>query len=348
VNRILRTGLIGLSIAVAAILVALYYRHYGRYPSTDDAYVDADVVGIVAQVAGPIVKLPIRDNQAVRAGDLLFEIDPRPFRIQAEQARAELDRTGQDVSALTDEVTSAEAGVRYAQASLRLAETQWKRVEPLSKIGAVPYQDRDKAQASLDGARAGLDNANAVLSEARANLGEADANNAEIRAAVAELESAELQLSYATVVAPVNGYVTDLTLSPGSYANVGSPILSLVNTDSWRVVAYMKETQLRHIRPGQPTRVFLPAYPGVRFDGLVQGIGWGVEQQDSEGELGPDGVPSVSPTVDWVRMAQRFPVRITLVDRDLAHPLRKGMRASVRIDATLDDASDDGGTGGGS
>jgi multidrug efflux system membrane fusion protein len=110
----------------------------------------------------------------------------------------------------------------------------------------------------------------------------------------------------------------------------------------------MKETQLRHIRIGQPTRVFLPAYPGVRFEGLVQGIGWGVEQQDSEGEMGPDGVPSVSPTVDWVRMAQRFPVRITLVDRDLAHPLRKGMRASVRIDAIADDASDDGGTGGGS
>jgi len=135
------------------------------------------------------------------------------------------------------------------------------------------------------------------------------------------------------VVAPVNGYVTDLTLSPGSYASVGSPMLSLVNTDSWRVVAYMKETQLRFIRPGQPARLYLPADPDIRFDGVVQGIGWGVEQQDSEGELGEDGVPNVSPTVDWVRMAQRFPVRITLIDPDPAHPLRKGMRATVRIDA---------------
>ncbi len=97
--------------------------------------------------------------------------------------------------------------------------------------------------------------------------------------------------------------------------------------------------------PGQPTRVYLPAYPGFRFDGLVQGIGWGVEQQDSEGELGPDGVPSVSPTVDWVRMAQRFPVRITLVDPDRAHPLRKGMRATVRIDATGEPGADDDGPG---
>jgi multidrug resistance efflux pump len=327
-----RNAIIAASVVFAAVLAALVFRHTERYPTTDDAYVDADVVGIVAQVAGPIVKLPVADNQAVRAGELLFEIDPRPFRIEVDQARAELDRTGFDVTALADAVTSAEAGVRYSKAQLRLAETQWRRVEPLSEIGAVPFQDRDKAQASLDGARAGLENATAELAQARANLGEADANNPDIRAAVARLENAELELSYATVAAPVNGYVTDLDLSPGSYASVGSPMLSLVNTDSWRVVAYYKETQLESIRPGQPAAVYLPAYPGVHFEGSVQGIGWGVEQQEGDGARGPSGVPSVTPTVDWVRMAQRFPVRITLPDTDPDHPLRKGMRATVRID----------------
>ena len=182
-----RNAIIAASLVFAAVLAALLLRQSERYPATDDAYVDADVVGIVAQVAGPIVKLPVADNQAVRAGELLFEIDPRPFRIEVEQARAELDRTGLDVTALADAVTSAEAGVRYAEAQLRLAETQWRRVEPLSKIGAVPFQDRDKAQAALDGARAGLENAEAELAQARANLGEADANNPDIRAAVAQL-----------------------------------------------------------------------------------------------------------------------------------------------------------------
>jgi multidrug efflux system membrane fusion protein len=247
-----------------------------------------------------------------------------------------LDRSGQDVTVLADKVTRAEAGIRYSQAQLRLAETQWKRVEPLSKIGALPFQDRDKAQASLDAARAGLDNARATLAQARADLGEADANNPEIRAAVAQLENAELALSYATVVAPVNGYVTDLGLSPGSYASVGSPMLSLVNGDSWRLVAYYREDQLEGIRPGQPATAYLPAYPGVRFEGSVQGIGWGVEQQQGDGERGPSGVPSVTPTVDWVRMAQRFPVRITIPDTDPEHPLRKGMRATVRIDTTAE------------
>lgn len=342
-NRAQRTGIIAVSIAVAAMLATLYYRHAERYPSTDDAYVDADVVGIVAQVAGPIVHLPIQDNQAIRTGDLLFEVDPRPFQIAVAGARAELDKTGQNVSALADQVASAEAQLREAGAKLRLAQTQWKRVEPLAKLGALPFQDRDKAQAQLDDARAELADAQAQLTKAQHQLGESGEDNADVRAALAQLESAELQLSYTRIVAPVNGYVTDLELSPGSYANVGSPMLSLVNTDSWHVVAYMKETQLRDIRPAQPTRIDLPAYSGIRFDGLVQGIGWGVEQQDSEGELGPDGVPSVSPTVDWVRMAQRFPVRIIFVDRDPAHPLRKGMRASVRIDATGEVASDDDG-----
>jgi multidrug resistance efflux pump len=333
VNRLSRTGIIALTITVAGILSALYYRHAERYPSTDDAYVDADVVGIVAQVAGPIVNLPIVDNQAVRTGDLLFEIDPRPFRISVEKARAELEKTGQNVSALADEVASAEARVQEAKASLRLAETQWKRVEPLAKLGALPFQDLDKAQAGLDDARAGLADTQAGLTKAQHQLGASGEDNADVRAALAQLEYAELQLSYTRVIAPANGYVTDLTLSLGSYANVGSAMLALVNTDSWRIVAYMKETQLRHIRSAQPTRVYLPAYPGVRFEGLVQGIGWGVEQQDSEGQRGPDGVPNVNPTVDWVRMAQRFPVRIALVDPDPTHPLRKGMRAAVRIDA---------------
>ena len=323
-----RIAIVAFSIAVAALLGALYYRHDVRYPSTDNAYVDADVVEIVAQVSGPLVNLAVSDNQAVEAGDLLFEVDP--FEIAVERAKAEVDKTGQNVSAQSDAVASAEAEFRRAQAALRLAEVQFRRVAPLAKQGAVPYQDFDKAQAQLDAARSGLQNARAQVSRAQNELGEMGADNADARMALAQLESAQLQLSYCRVTAPVNGYVTNLTLSPGSYANAGRPILSLVNTDSWRVVGYLKETQLRQIQAGQPARVYLPAYPGVRFEGRVQGIGWGIQQQDAA--TGADGLPSVSPTVDWVRMAQRFPVRITLPDTDPAHPLRKGMRATVRID----------------
>jgi multidrug resistance efflux pump len=345
-NRSRQSGIVAASIALAVLLVALYFRHAERYPSTDDAYVEADVVGIVAQVAGPLVNLAVVDNQAVGAGELLFEIDPRPFRIAVEQAKAQLEGTGQDVRALADDVAGAEASVKRAEAALRLAQVQYRRIEPLAAIGAVPYQDWDRAQAQRDEAQSGLDDARAELSRARNQLGQVGEDNPQLRAALAELEDAELQLSYSRVVAPVNGLVTDLALSLGSYANVGSPMLSLVNTDSWHVVAYFKETQIRHIQPGHPARVYLPAYPGKRFEGRVQGIGWGVEQQGGDGATGAEGVPSVSPTVDWVRMAQRFPVRIALLDPDPAHPLRKGMRATARIDVSEEPGAVTGDGGG--
>jgi multidrug resistance efflux pump len=221
-------------------------------------------------------------------------------------------------------------------------QVQFRRIDPLAEEGAISLQERDRAQAARDEARSTLADARAALSSVRDQLGDAGGDNPEWRVALAKLESAELQLSYTKVTAPVNGYVTNLDLSVGSFALPGTPMLSLVDTDSWRVVAYLKETQLRNIRPGQPARVYLPAYPDVRFDGRVQGIGWGIEPQDGTSEQG--GLPTVSPTVDWVRMAQRFPVRITLVDPDPAHPLRKGMRASVRIDATGEAPSGDGGS----
>lgn len=345
-NRSLRIGIVAASVVVALVLVAFYYRHARLYPSTDDAYVDADVVAVAPQVMGPVVNVAVVDNQSVRATDLLFEIDPRPFVIDVQKAKAQLDQTGQNVTAAADGVTSAEAEVQQAKAQLRLMQVQYRRVAPLAKLGAVSYQDRDRVQAALDEARAGLADAEARLSQARNQLGDVGDDNPDRRAALAQLESAELQLSYTKVTASVNGNVTNLDLIPGSFASPGVPMLSLVDTDSWRVIAYMKETQLRDIRPGQVARVYLPAYPGVVFDGRVQGIGWGIEPAD--GASDPGGLPSVSPTVDWVRMAQRFPVRITLVNPEPAHPLRKEMRATVRIDTTTGPDSDAATDGGGS
>lgn len=335
-SRRVQQSLIATAIVVAVVLGGLQLRRSERYPATDNAYVEADVVHIVARVSGPIVDLPIVDNQEVQAGDLLFEVDPRPFQTAVQKARANADETGQDVGGLGEAVASARAQLAEAEAQLRLARAQYARVQPLVEIGAIPYQDKDKADAGLAKARSMVDDARARLAQAELELGSSDEGNPEMRAALADLTDAELELEWTRVASPVNGLVTALELSLGSYANAGSSVLSVVNTDSWRVEAYFKETELERIRPGQPARVYLPAYPGVRFEGRVQGIGWGVEQQGGEGAVGAQGVPAVSPTVDWVRMAQRFPVRITIPDADPARPLRKGMRASVRIDTTSD------------
>jgi len=328
----LRRALIALALAAAVAVAVAYLRYQDAHPSTNDAYVEANIVQIVSQVSGPIVKLAIEDNQPVSAGDLLFEIDPRPFQISVDNARAQVDKTGQNVSSQIDSVASAEAQLERANASLRLAEVQFRRIQPLAKQGALPLQDRDKAQAQLDGARSGVSKAQSELQKARDQLGQLGEANSDTRIAIAQLENAELQLSYTRVTAPVNGLVTQLALTIGSYAQTGSRTLSLVDSDSWRIIAYMREDQLRHIEAGQRARIYLPAYPDARFEGIVQGIGWGIEAQD--GAIGADGLPGVSQTVDWVRLAQRFPVRITLVEPDPAYPLRKRMSANVRIEAS--------------
>jgi len=330
VSRRARILIVVAALVFAAILTVIYLDHREKHPSTNDAYVEADIVQIAAQVSGPIVNLAVSDNQRVEAGDLLFEIDPRPFRIAVDAARAQLDKTSQSVSGQVDSVASAEAGVERARASLRLAEVQFRRVEPLAKQGALPQQDRDKAQAQLDEARSGLTSAQAQLTRAQDELGQLGEKNASTRAAMANLENAKLQLEYTKVVAPVDGLVTQLQLGLGTFVRAGSPALALVNTDSWRVIAYMREDQLRYVAPGQPARIYLPAYPDTRFAGVVQGIGWGIQLKD--GAVGSSGLPSVSPTVDWVRLAQRFPVRITLAPTGDTHPLRKGLSATVRID----------------
>ena len=189
-SRQRRIQIIAAVVVFAVVLGALLLRHYHRYPTTDDGYVDADVVGIVARVAGPIVDLPIADNQPVRAGELLFTIDsaPVPDRGGPGAGRARSHRPGRDRPRGCGQQCGGPASATTRR-SCGSPRPSGSRVEPLAKIGAVPFQDRDKAQANLDGARAGLDNANAELAQAQANLGELDENNPDIRAAVAQLET---------------------------------------------------------------------------------------------------------------------------------------------------------------
>ncbi len=135
-------------------------------------------------------------------------------------------------------------------------------------------------------------------------------------------------------IAPADGKLGVLLVGLGAVSTTFIAGVENVKRGSAKPIGSL--TQLARIRPGQPAEVYLPAYSGVRFEGSVQGIGWGVEQQEGDGARGPSGVPSVTPTVDWVRMAQRFPVRITIADNDPTHQLRKGMRATVRIDTTVE------------
>ena len=201
---------------------------------------------------------------------------------------------------------------------------------------AISKQDLDAARAASDAAKANFDAARADARAARAARLQANANHeaalAQRRRAAAGVRNAELQLSYTRVLAPVDGWVTNLNLPPGNYLTAGQSPLAMVADRTWRVLAFYKETYTEQMRPGQRVRVRLFPYPDQVFDGVVEGVGWGIYQPDGQANAGTLQLPEVAPTINWVRLPQRFPVRIDLPREDPQHPFRIGQTAVVQID----------------
>ena len=303
---------------VGAIGCSLFYWHERfEHLMTDDAYIQADVIRVAAQVNGPLKKIEIADNQKVRQGQELLEIDPEPFQIAVDKARADHLHALQDMESLRD-------GVENARPTLALAEADAQRAEKLFRTKVISTQELQDSTTKRDQAKASF-------LRAQHTLQLQGSDNAGVLAAKAALDNAQLNLSYTRVMAEKAGMVTNLNLPPGNYIKVGEPLFTMVTDDSWRAIAYFKETVLHKIRPGQKAKIELVAYPDHVFHGVVQGVGWGITQQDV---VLSDSLPTVAPTVNWVRLPQRFPVRVDIIDPDPAFPLRMGQTVVVSIDTT--------------
>lgn len=409
-RKLLFTGLV-VVLALAAFLIR--YGSYVANPWTRDGQVRAQVVQLAPRVTAPIVNLPIEDNQFVRAGDLLFRIDPSDFQLAVDQARAQLDQAREDVASLAAAVRSAEAQINEARAGVTSAQGQIEasqadlesartdvqaaeagvasalamiteqeaeveqaqreadRAKRLAdqKAGAVETAESTaaslaanraqlestqaqakEAQAKLAKAKAGVTQAEANLlisqnglSEAEAKLESAIANrdqaqatlgvpgeaNVRVRQAKVALQQAELQLSWTSVYAPVDGYVTNLSLQLGDQAVANQPSLALVDVNSFWIDAYFKEDQLEGMALGDEAVVTLMSYPDRPIPGRIGSIGWGISQQD--GSTGQDLLPSISPTFEWIRLAQRIPVQIGQLELPDGVELRVGTTASVLV-----------------
>jgi multidrug resistance efflux pump len=320
---------IGAAIIVGAIAASAFvYVELYRHPRTDDAYVRANVVGIAAHVGGPIVALPIVDNQSVREGDLLFVVDPRPYELELERARAELLVTDKEIEGYARSIEAAAALVREREADARYAADYLSRVEPLLERRFVTPDQVEDARTRKRAAEALAARSRHERDRAIAELADYEDGNARRRAALARVRDAELDVGYCYVRAPFDGYVTNLNIAVGQYANVGREVIALVDNRRWYVLANFKETYLEDIVPGDRAEVYLLAYPGTPFSGVVQGIGWALHQENGA-TVGV--LPQVDPNLDWVRLAQRFPVRIALDPPDPARPYRMGATAIVTI-----------------
>ena len=347
----------GAVVLIAILVVLLKYWDYIVNPWTRDGQVRADVIQVTSRVSGPIVKLAVKDNQFVKAGDLLFEIDPRTFAASVEQASAQYDKAKDNNLAQSKQVEAAEAQVEVARASLAQASsaikqadaeieqnkaeyqrqkellpkkaTSRKSVERAKANYEVAVQQRLGAVASLAQAKASLIESEADLAQTRATLGAAGDANASLREAQAALEQAELNLEFTEVRASVDGYVTNLNLRLGSQAVANQPALALVDVNSYWVHGFFKETLVGQIGKGDKAIVTLMSYPDKPITGRVDSLGWGIAQQD--GSTGEDLLPNVSATFEWIRLAQRVPVRVHLNELPEGVSLRVGTTASVLV-----------------
>lgn len=306
-----------------------YWWNGKRYPSTDDAYVEANVVRVAAQVTGPITQVYVQDQEHVHAGQPLFEIDQRPFDLAVTQAQAKLQMARQGMQSDTAAVQAAEAEVENRKVQLDKARKNVQRVADLRKQGFVSAQAHDDAVAAVDAAAAQLAVARARLKQARLGLGDTGDQNQRIREAEATLKRMELDLSHTQVGAACDGQIAELSLQPGSTARAGTPLFALVCTDKFWVDANFKETQLERIKPGQPVDIRLDMYPGRHFAGRVETIG-------RASGVAFSLLPPQNATGNWVKVTQRVPVRIAVLRSNADYPLRVGTSASVTVDTTGD------------
>jgi len=321
-------------VTVALVLIAIiavyivYYRSATR-PWTRDGQVRADIIAISSQVNGLVVKVAVKDNELVKKSDLLFQIDTEDYEMKVKESQVALDQAHQEVKALIAQVKASAAHVEQGKAQLKLAQTERDRILKALKTNAVSHAYADQAVASVDNARAKLDASIADLEESRANLGVPGEDNVRIRSAKVDLQYDKLRLSWTSVYAPSDGYVTNLNLKVGDYAKAGSAVVTFVNNHSYYTFGYFKETQLKNIKPGQRAVVTLMSHPDQPIEGVVNSIGRAISTPDTAdiGQL----VPEISATFDWVRLAQRIPVKIILKKIPEGVDLVSGMTASVVV-----------------
>ncbi len=341
-DKLLRRTL-GILISVAsfvsvAVLAWLVDQNIAKNPRTEDAQVRANVIGVATQVGGTITGIHVKDNQLVHKGDLLFEIDSRPYAAEAEKAKAQLALTELEIQAYQDQIAASEAQLKQSEAKAAYAVDYAKRVQAL--VGNL-YVTVDKNQLAQTEALTATDKVSqdkAALERARNLLGNQGDVNVRRVAAQAALRDSELKLSYCKVYATCDGYVTNLQITPGAYAAVGEQIFSLVDKKIWYVLANFRETDLKRMRPGMSVDVYLMAESGNKLRGIVQGLPKAVVALNTPSNNAPGGegiLSRVSPTIDFILLAQRYPVRIVL-DEPEGHSFRMGGTASVIVHTDSD------------
>ncbi|EGR0391688.1 HlyD family secretion protein [Vibrio vulnificus] len=311
--------------AIASGAMYLSWQYSDSHPSTEDAYVRAKILSVAPQVQGQVVTVEAKDFQAVNKGDLLLKIDARPYLLAVKQAKAAYQLAVQQHDVADKQVTEAIAGLDAARSNLTEAQLEYKRIDSLVARKLASAQDLDSAKNKLANAQASLEQARASVEKAIANRGEEGAEAAVVQQAAAQLAQAELNLSYTDITSPVDGIAGEINTHVGSVVSVGQTLFPVIIKDSYWVRANFKETDLTHIKAGMEAEVVIDMYPDRVWKATVE-------------ELSPASgtsfslMPPENATGNWVKIKQRFPVRLALnVPKD-APQLRVGASTEVTVD----------------
>lgn len=323
-RRVLMLG----GVLVVLLTATALYMFSGRYMTTDNAYVKAEKVMISADVAGRVLPVPVGDNQFVKAGTLLFEIDPSTYDIAVQKAEAELRTVRMDIEEVRATYHQKEEELKIAEAVGDYAKTEFDRQSVLSAKDAIAKSRLDEATRDYNVARATVAQLKQEIAVELAKLeGNPDIpveEHALYKTALATLETAQLDLARTKVYAPADGYTGTMPRG-GDYANAGVPVMSFVSDKALWIEANFKETELTRMRPGQKVDIEVDTYPGRTWHGTVESISPATGSEFSV-------LPAQNATGNWVKVVQRVAVRIVPEQAQDDPPLRTGMSAEVSVD----------------
>ena len=323
------------AIVIALLIVAsfaLYFIGDRLTPSTSQARIQSFVVPVASEVAGKVMAVHVRNNDEVRPGQPLFDIQPEPYQIALARARADLESVRSSIKGSVAGVDAARASLAAARANRDMAERDAGRLEKLYQedAGAISVRRLETSQATREEARSKVHKAQADLRKAQEAAGESGDDNALLRSAVGAVEKAELDLSRTRVFAPARGVITDLRTDVGHFAQPGAPVMTLIAMHDLWISADLTENNIGHVDPGDAVAIVLDVMPGEVLKGRVRSIGGGV----GSGQQSPPGaLPTVENSRDWLRQAQRIPVAIEFDAAEV--PRLKGLRVGGQADVMV-------------
>jgi membrane fusion protein, multidrug efflux system len=308
--------------------VLLYWQHTKLYPSTDNAYTGANVVRVAAQINGVVIDVYVRDDDKVASGDPLFDLDPTLYEAALRNARAQFDAATAAAGTAADALKAAADKLETARAGLEDAIGKYRQAKDAHKPGEPPSDQLTAALKGWHDALQAFDGAESEYQKVQDTKLTITTPTTQLRAAAAGLDKATHDLVQTHVIAPGSGWITNASLRPGAIVQAGTPVFALVEEGHWWVDANFKETDLGRIRTGQKATIRLDMYPGLSLDGVVESISAGSGATFSV-------LPPENATGNWVKVTQRFPVRIKITSApDPDKPLRVGASATVTVDTT--------------